>query len=92
MKMYKTSYGLQIEEREITRKTEKCVFYLTIRGKEQKELIQTVYHLWHETKLDAANYLLEKAEKEVERCQCRLKDAINIMVKASEIKTQIESE
>jgi len=65
--MYKTKQGyVTIEEKEITRKTEKTIFFINSRGKEEREAINSYYGIWHNTFNEAQNYLLNRIDKDIE--------------------------
>lgn len=72
MKLYKTNkYNNNIEEREVTKVTDKSIFYIyknTNTGKEtdERELKVTNYNIWHDTKGDAIEFLINRSEKKVE--------------------------
>ena len=71
--MFKTTnYDNDIEVREITRVTDSCVFYLGLKGKEERELKETNYHVWHDTKEAAILHLKNKWIREIECAEARV--------------------
>ena len=72
MKVYRTyKYDNRIEEREVTKVTDKWIFYVrrdSYNGKEinERELKITNYHIWHDTKEAAIGFLIKGAEGRIE--------------------------
>ena len=67
MKMYRTtSYSTIIEEREITKVTDKSVFYLVPSGREDRELISSGCVNWFNTRIEAVDFLKNRISKAIE--------------------------
>lgn len=73
--MYRVSYGDIIVERDIVRKTEKQVVYLSSRGTEEREAIKSTFQNWFNTKEEAKSFLIKRCEDEIRGCKRRISDA-----------------
>lgn len=61
MKMYRIlSYSTEVEEREIIKVTDKSVFYITSRGREDRELKCSNYYKWFNTREEAVEALKKR--------------------------------
>lgn len=67
MKKYKTKWRNEIEEVEILRETDKCVFLKGRNGGEDKELKRTSWHNFFNTWEEARSFLLGKAKGKLDR-------------------------
>ena len=77
MKKYRTSgsWSNEIEEVEITRETDKCVFYKGCNGEEIKEHKRTGYRNYFDSWMEAYGYLLERETDNVNKALKNLKKA-----------------
>jgi hypothetical protein len=71
MKMFRAMFD-DIEEKEITRKTVLCVFYI-LNGEERKEKIEGSYWYWSDTKQEAKDWIIRKIEGEILRAESNVK-------------------
>lgn len=60
------SYSTKIEEREIVKVTDKSVFYLNSRGREDRELKCSNYYKWFDTREDAVETLKKRISLAIE--------------------------
>lgn len=77
MKKYETGgYGLGlIREVEVTRETEKCVYLLGLNGKEFRQMKESRYGKIHETWEEAHQFLIDKAQAEIDSLRKQLERA-----------------
>lgn len=62
MKVYGTSYGNEIREKAITRKSDKNIFFINHSGNEERQRIDTSYSKWHNSKQEAIDYLIDRTQ------------------------------
>ena len=74
MKMYRAWLNNRIDEYEITKKTDKSIWYkVTPNDKPRAERIITDTHAWFSSKEEAKAYLIEEAKKRVIKSKNDLK-------------------
>ena len=80
MKKYKVTKwgGAKIEEVEVIRETEKCVFFNGYRG-EHRAMKVTGYDNWFDTWGEAHAYLMEKAERLARQARVELDRANGLL-------------
>jgi len=83
--MFKTGkYSNEIIEKEIIRTTEHQVVYLNHHGKEDREAKIGSYHVWHETKNLAENYLLNRIDRNIRYAEEQIERLKNDRIKLIE--------
>lgn len=75
MKLFKTSFGFDIEEVEATRMTNSCFYYLDHRNVERKRNLHASYENYFLTRQHAIDFLKSEIEKKISKAQSRLSDA-----------------
>lgn len=70
--MYRTTYGIKLEEFEVLKSTEKSIWFINKSGKQDRELRHTDSYQWHETKQAAIDFLLKKYIGEKKRLENRI--------------------
>jgi len=74
--MYRVQgWGNQIEKLEVIKTSEKSVWFATSRGNESRELKETSYQKWFESKNEAKDFLVNKLNKDVASAEWKLKKA-----------------
>jgi len=71
---YRTRFK-KIEAIEVSRETDKCMFYPSPSGREVREAKRSDWQNWHDTWDEAHRFLLDEAEQEEKRAMLSLQAA-----------------